>query len=144
MTAEMEAEMDQIVAGEISKDKVVEDSRKMLREAYDELGDDARTDDDKDTWRKFARLIWAGMDLDRILGPCSSCEEAGRKQEDGTPHCSNHQGAKSGKRFVGCSGWDGDNPDSPDSCDQTFRCPSACVASTGSRSAARSASARRG
>ena len=30
---------------------------------------------------------------------------------------------KSGKRFVGCQGWDGDNPDSPDSCDQTFPLP---------------------
>src|SRR5262249_29284626 len=30
---------------------------------------------------------------------------------------------KSGKRFVGCQGWDGDNPDSPNSCDLTFPLP---------------------
>jgi DNA topoisomerase-1 len=124
MTAEMEAEMDQIVAGEMTKDQVLEDSRKMLREAYDELGDDARTDDDEDTWRKFAREIWAGMDQDRILGPCIVCEEAGRTQPDGSPNMLRIiKARKSGKRFVGCQGWDGDNPDSPDSCDQTMPLP---------------------
>ena len=30
---------------------------------------------------------------------------------------------KSGKRFVGCEGWDGENPDSPDSCDVTMPLP---------------------
>jgi hypothetical protein len=124
MTAEMEKEMDQIVAGEMTKDQVLEDSRNMLREAYDELGDDARTDDDEDTWRKFARLIWAGMDQDRILGPCIVCEEAGRKQEDGSPNMLRIiKARKSGKRFVGCQGWDGDNPESPDSCDVTMPLP---------------------
>jgi DNA topoisomerase-1 len=124
MTAEMESEMDQIVAGEMTKDQVLEDSRNMLREAYDELGDDARTDDDEDTWRKFARLIWAGMDQDRILGPCIVCEEAGRKQPDGSPNMLRIiKARKSGKRFVGCQGWDGDNPDSPDSCDVTMPLP---------------------
>jgi DNA topoisomerase I len=124
MTAEMEAEMDQIAAGEMSKDKVLEDSRRMLREAYDELGDDARTDDDEETWRKFAREIWAGMDQDRILGPCIVCEEAGRTQPDGSPNMLRIiKARKSGKRFVGCQGWNGDDPDSPDSCDQTFPLP---------------------
>jgi DNA topoisomerase-1 len=124
MTAEMEAEMDQIVAGAMTKDQVLADSRDLLRSAYDELGDDARTDDDEATWRKFAREIWAGMDQDRILGPCKVCEEAGRKQPDGSPNMLRIiKARKSGKRFVGCQGWDGDNPDSPDSCDQTFPLP---------------------
>src|SRR5262245_13069403 len=120
MTAEMQAEMDQIAAGAMTKDKVLEDSRNMLREAYDELGDDARTDEEEATWRKFAREIWAGMDADRILGPCIVCEDAGRKQEDGSPNMLRIiRARKSGTRFVGCQGWDGDNPDSPDSCDLT-------------------------
>ena len=124
MTAEMEAEMDQIAAGEMTKDQVLEDSRDMLRAAYDELGEDARTDDEESTWRKFAKEIWAGMDQDRILGPCIVCEEAGRKQPDGSPNMLRIiKARKSGKRFVGCQGWDGDNPDSPDSCDQTFPLP---------------------
>ena len=124
MTAEMEAEMDQIAAGEMTKDQVLADSRDMLRSAFDEMGDDVKTEDEDAKWRKFAREVWAGMDQDRILGPCIVCEEAGRKQEDGSPNMLRIiKARKSGKRFVGCSGWDGDNPDSPDSCDQTFPLP---------------------
>jgi DNA topoisomerase I len=124
MTAEMEAEMDQIAAGEMTKDQVLSDSRDMLRSAFDEMGDDVKTEDEDAKWRKFAREVWAGMDQDRILGPCIVCEEAGRKQEDGSPNMLRIiKARKSGKRFVGCAGWDGDNPDSPDSCDQTFPLP---------------------
>jgi DNA topoisomerase-1 len=124
MTAEMEAEMDQIEAGEVSKDEVLADSRNMLRSAFDEMGDDVKTDDENAKWRKFAKEIWAGMDQDRILGPCIVCQEAGRKQPDGSPNMLRIiKARKSGKRFVGCQGWDGDNPDSPDSCDQTFPLP---------------------
>jgi DNA topoisomerase I len=124
MTAEMEAEMDQIAAGEMTKDDVLKDSRDMLRSAFDEMGDDVKTEDEDAKWRKFAREVWAGMDQDRVLGPCIVCEEAGRKQEDGSPNMLRIiKARKSGKRFVGCQGWDGDNPDSPDSCDQTFPLP---------------------
>jgi DNA topoisomerase I len=124
MTAEMEAEMDQIAAGDMTKDDVLKDSRDMLRSAFDEMGDDVKTEDEEAKWRKFAREVWAGMDQDRILGPCIVCQEAGRKQEDGSPNMLRIiKARKSGKRFVGCQGWDGDNPDSPDSCDQTFPLP---------------------
>jgi DNA topoisomerase-1 len=124
MTAEMEAEMDQIAAGQMTKDDVLRDSRNMLRSAFDEMGDDVKTEDEEAKWRKFAREVWAGMDQDRILGPCIVCQEAGRKQEDGSPNMLRIiKARKSGKRFVGCQGWDGDNPDSPDSCDQTFPLP---------------------
>jgi DNA topoisomerase I len=124
MTAEMEAEMDQIEAGEVSKDEVLADSRDMLRSAFDEMGDDVRTEDEDAKWRKFAREVWAGMDQDRVLGPCIVCEEAGRTQPDGSPNMLRIiKARKSGKQFVGCQGWDGDNPDSPDSCDQTFPLP---------------------
>ena len=124
MTAEMEAEMDQIAAGEMTKDQVLRDSRDMLRSAFDEMGDDVKTEDEEAKWRKFAREVWAGMDQDRILGPCIVCQEAGRKQADGSPNMLRIiKARKSGKRFVGCQGWDGDNPDSPESCDQTFPLP---------------------
>ncbi|MFL5906038.1 MAG: DNA topoisomerase I [Solirubrobacterales bacterium] len=124
MTAEMEAEMDQIAAGEMTKDQVLTDSRDMLRSAFEEMGDDVRTEDEDAKWRKFAREVWAGMDQDRILGPCIVCQEAGRKQEDGSPNMLRIiKARKSGKRFVGCAGWDGDDPDSPDSCDTTFPLP---------------------
>ncbi|HKH22364.1 MAG TPA: DNA topoisomerase I [Solirubrobacterales bacterium] len=124
MTAEMEAEMDQIEAGEVTKDEVLADSRNMLRSAFDEMGDDVKTEDEDAKWRKFAREVWAGMDQDRVLGPCVVCQEAGRTQPDGSPNMLRIiKARKSGKRFVGCQGWDGDNPDSPDSCDQTFPLP---------------------
>jgi DNA topoisomerase-1 len=124
MTAEMEAEMDQIAAGDMTKDEVLKDSRDMLRSAFDEMGDDVKTEDEDAKWRKFAREVWAGMDQDRILGPCVVCQEAGRKQEDGSPNMLRIiKARKSGKRFVGCQGWNGDDPDSPDSCDVTFPLP---------------------
>lgn len=124
MTAQLEAEMDQIASGEMSKDEVLTDSRDALRSAYDEMGADVDDDDDDAPWRKFAKLVWSGMDEDRILGPCKVCEEAGRTQEDGSPNMLRViRARKSGKSFVGCSGWDGENPDSPDSCDQTFPIP---------------------
>jgi len=122
MTAELEAEMDRIAAGDMSKDEVLTDSRAALRSAYDEMGSDV--DDENAPWRKFAKLVWSGMDEDRILGPCVVCQEAGRTKEDGSPNMLRViRAKKSGKSFVGCTGWDGENPDSPDSCDQTFPMP---------------------
>jgi DNA topoisomerase I len=113
MTARLEQEMDQIASGEMTKDDVVGDSRKLLHHTYDEI-DSSRED--------LAKVVWAGMDLDRILGPCKVCEEAGRKQEDGSPNMLRIiRARKSGKRFVGCQGWDAEG--GPDSCDQTFPLP---------------------
>jgi DNA topoisomerase I len=113
MTARLEEEMDQIASGEMTKDTVVGDSRELLHQTYSEI-DSSRED--------LAKVVWAGMDLDRVLGPCKVCEEAGRKQEDGSPNMLRIiRARKSGKRFVGCQGWDPD--DGPDSCDQTFPLP---------------------
>jgi DNA topoisomerase-1 len=126
MTAQLESEMDQIAQGEMTKDEVLTDSRDVLRNAYDEMGQDVDVEDEDAPWRQFARLVWSGMDEDRILGPCVVCQEAGRKQEDGSPHMLRViRAKKSGKSFVGCSGWKGADadPDDPDSCDQTFPMP---------------------
>jgi DNA topoisomerase-1 len=112
MTAQLEAEMDQIAAGEMTKEGVVGDSRELLHNTWSEI-DESRED--------LAKVVWAGMDQDRILGPCKVCEEAGRTKEDGSPNMLRViRAKKSGKRFVGCSGW---NADDPDSCDQTFPLP---------------------
>jgi DNA topoisomerase I len=112
MTAQLEAEMDQIAAGEMTKDGVVGDSRELLHSTWTEI-DESRED--------LAKVVWKGMDEDRILGPCKVCEEAGRKKEDGSPHMLRViRAKKSGKRFVGCSGW---VLDDPESCDQTFPLP---------------------
>ncbi|MFN8162595.1 MAG: DNA topoisomerase I [Solirubrobacterales bacterium] len=112
MTAQLESEMDQIAAGEMTKDAVVGDSRDLLHKTWSEI--DERRED-------LAKVVWKGMDEDRILGPCKVCEEAGRTKEDGSPHMLRIiRAKKSGKRFVGCSGW---TLDDPNSCDQTFPLP---------------------
>jgi DNA topoisomerase-1 len=112
MTATLEAEMDRIAAGEMTKGTVVGESRELLHKTWSEI-DDSRED--------LAKVIWKGMDEDRILGPCKVCEEAGRKKKDGSPHMLRIiRAKKSGKRFVGCSGW---VLDDPTSCDQTFPLP---------------------
>jgi DNA topoisomerase-1 len=112
MTAQLEAEMDRIAAGEMTKGAVVGESRDLLHKTWTEI-DGSRED--------LAKVIWKGMDEDRILGPCKVCEEAGRKKDDGSPHMLRIiRAKKSGKRFVGCSGW---TLDDPKSCDQTFPLP---------------------
>jgi DNA topoisomerase-1 len=112
MTAQLEAEMDRIAAGEMTKGAVVGESRDLLHKTWTEI-DGSRED--------LAKVIWKGMDEDRVLGPCKVCEEAGRKKEDGSPHMLRIiRAKKSGKRFVGCSGW---TLDDPKSCDQTFPLP---------------------
>jgi DNA topoisomerase-1 len=112
MTARLEDEMDQIASGEMTKDQVVGDSRELLHNTYSDI--DASRED-------LAKVVWAGMDQDRILGPCKACEKAGRKQEDGSPNMLRIiRARKSGKRFVGCQGW---KPDDPNACDQTFPLP---------------------
>ncbi len=112
MTAQLEAEMDRIAAGEMTKREVVGESRDLLHKTWSEI-DETKED--------LAKVVWKGMDQDRILGPCKVCEEAGRKKEDGSPHMLRIiRAKKSGKRFVGCSGW---TLDDPESCDQTFPLP---------------------
>ena len=112
MTASLEAEMDQIAESKMEKESVVQDSRKLVHSTFKELleGEEA-----------LSKMIWAGMDKDRILGPCIVCQEAGRVKEDGSPNMLRIiRAKKSGKSFVGCSGWE---PDSEDACDQTFPMP---------------------
>jgi DNA topoisomerase-1 len=107
MTARLEAEMDQIASGEMSRDDVVGDSRKLLHQTYDEI-DGSRED--------FAKQIWAGMDEDKFLGPCRVCEQAGRTREGGSPNRLRIIELKGGKRMYGCEGWNRDDPEAPDSC----------------------------
>ena len=114
MTAELEQDMDEIAAGKSSKDDVVSVSRDMLHSTTAQLQD--RSED-------LAKLIWEGMDEDKFLGPCPACEEAGRKHDDGSPNRLRIIDLRGGKRFVGCEGYDRDNPESPDSCDFTRPLP---------------------
>ncbi len=54
MTAKLEAEMDQIAAGEMTKDDVVGDSRELLHHTYDEI-DESREDLAKSSGRGWTR-----------------------------------------------------------------------------------------
>jgi DNA topoisomerase-1 len=112
MTAELEEDMDQIAAGETTKDEVVGISREMLHSTTAALTDQRE---------EFAKQIWAGMDEDKFLGPCKVCEEAGRKREDGSPNRLRIIQLKGGKRMYGCEGWirppeteEGEPPPPPD------------------------------
>jgi DNA topoisomerase-1 len=116
MTAELESDMDQIAAGETSKDDVLESSREMLHSTTAAL---------QDRREEFAKQIWAGMDEDKFLGPCKVCEEAGRKRDDGGPNRLRIIELRGGKRMYGCEGWirppeakEGEPPPpaNPDSC----------------------------
>ena len=107
MTAELEYDMDQIASGEITKDEVLRISREMLH---------GTTHDMQERSEDLAKVIWAGMDEDKFLGPCKVCEEAGRKHEDGSPNRLRVIDMKGGKRFWGCEGYNRDDPDHPDSC----------------------------
>ena len=114
MTAELEYDMDQIANGEISKDEVLRISREMLH---------GTTHDMQERSEDLAKVIWAGMDEDKFLGPCKVCEEAGRKHEDGSPNRLRVIEMRGGKRFWGCEGYDRENPESPDSCQNSGPLP---------------------
>jgi len=113
MTAQLERDMDRIVAGETTKQEVLDLSRKMLHSTTTEM---------EKKREELAKEIWAGMDEDKYIGPCPLCKELGRtKHEDGSPNRLRIIDLKGGKRFVGCEGYNRDNPEDPDSC--TFSRP---------------------
>jgi DNA topoisomerase-1 len=107
MTAELEEDMDQIAAGKASKEQVLDTSREMLHSTTAAL---------EDRREELAKVIWAGMDEDKYMGPCKVCEEAGRSRDDGSPNRLRIIELKGGKRMYGCEGWIRDDPESPDSC----------------------------
>lgn len=107
MTAELERDMDEIAAGKVSRDEVLKISRDMLHGTYDDLF--AKRED-------LAKVIWAGMDEDKYIGPCKVCEEAGRAHEDGSPNRLRIIEMRGGKRFVGCEGYNRDDPEDPNAC----------------------------
>ena len=107
MTAELEKDMDEIAAGKTSRDDVLKISRDMLHGTYDDLF--AKRED-------LAKTIWAGMDEDKFIGPCKVCEEAGRAHDDGEPNRLRIIEMRGGKRFVGCEGYNRDDPEDPKAC----------------------------
>ena len=133
MTAQLEAEMDRIAAGEMTKGEVVGDSRELLHRTWSEI-DESRED--------LAKVVWDGMDQDRILGPCRVCEEAGRTQGGWlAEHAADHPSEKIGQTVRRLHRLDRSTIPTPAT--RPSRCRSAATSSV-SRSAARSASETRG
>lgn len=85
MTSTLEKEMDKITEGKISEEKVVEDSRKMLEDVFEEL---------RENKEKIANSLRQGLRKDKIIGNCPSCGEDLIIRR-----------ARSGSRFVGCTGY---------------------------------------
>lgn len=111
MTAGLEVEMDQIAEGRCPR------KRSSTTAASSSSTFDAMREGEE----ALSKMIWAGMDKDRILGPAIVTWEAGRTKEDGSPNMLRIiRAKKSGKSFVSCSGW---KPDDPEACDQTFPMP---------------------
>ena len=108
MTAELERDMDLIAAGEMTKDDVLAESREMLHGTTKEMQDQSED---------LAKVVWAGMDEDKFLGPCEVCAGLGapftrtaRRTAFASSTC------KGGKRFWGCEGYNRDDPEHADSC----------------------------
>ena len=102
MTAELENDMDQIAAGETSKDEVLRISREMLHSTTAAL---------EDQQRGLREADLGGDGRGQVPRPCKVCEEAGRKHEDGSPNRLRIIDLKGGKRMYGCEGWNRDDPD---------------------------------
>jgi DNA topoisomerase-1 len=111
MTAQLEAEMDQIAAGEMTKDASSATAASCCTGTWSEI-DESRED--------LAKVVWAGMDQDRILGPCKVCEEPAARRRTARPHAARDPREKVGQALRRLQRLDLDDPDS---CDQTFPLP---------------------
>ena len=98
--------MDQIAAGESTKDEVLADSR---RAASHDLRRDRRQQ------RRAGQGRLEGDGRRQAARPLHVCEREGRKKEDGSPNQLRIIDTKGGKRFVGCQGWRRSDPDDPKS-----------------------------
>lgn len=86
MTAELEEEMDRIAEGQKDRLAVVDKSREILSDTVKVM--QQHTDE-------LAKVIWKGIENDRIVGKCPVC----------TGDLRIIRAKKSGKRFLGCSNY---------------------------------------
>ncbi len=102
MTAQLEAEMDQIAAGEKTEESVVGHSRNLLASVLEEL---------IPRKEEFGSMISDAVDADAHIGSCPKCGKALRMKSS----------PKTRSNFIGCSGY-------PD-CDVTYPVPKGKIAS---------------
>ncbi|MBE0429027.1 MAG: DNA topoisomerase I [Thermoleophilia bacterium] len=86
MTAELEQEMSAIAEEAMTKEEVVQRSRKLLHEAYSSLEENKEA---------LAGVIVKGIQEDKNMGPCPKCGQQLRVIRS----------KKTKKRFVGCEGY---------------------------------------
>lgn len=96
MTAQLEVDMDRITERSLTKDEVVDHSRKLLRQAYKSLECNREL---------VARRIVEGIVEDTVVGQCPKCGSRLRVIRS----------RASKKRFVGCEGYP--------ACDMTYPLP---------------------
>ncbi len=85
MTRMLEKDMDEIADGKIGKDDVIDESRKILNEIFEDL---------KANEEAIATTIREGMRADMIVGPCPDCGKDLIIRR-----------SRRGSRFIGCTGY---------------------------------------
>ncbi|ERH02405.1 MAG: Topoisomerase IA, partial [Halonotius sp. J07HN6] len=96
MTAQLEADMQAIAAGEKAYDEVTEESRRLLEDVFDDL---------TDSREEIGDQIQQSLKADKTLGPCPECGDDLLIRT-----------SRQGSHFVGCDGY-------PD-CEYTLPLPS--------------------
>lgn len=102
MTANLEKDMSSIADEDLTKDEVVRRSRELLHSAYDSLEENKEA---------VASEIVKGIQEDKLVGPCPNCGEQLKVIRS----------KKSKKRFVGCSGYNGEDVEA--GCSTTYPLP---------------------
>ncbi|WP_255148664.1 DNA topoisomerase I [Halorarius halobius] len=85
MTAQLEADMDAIAAGETSLDEVTDESREMLQRVFEDLHDHRE---------EVGEFLKESLKADKTLGPCPECGEDLIVRR-----------SRRGSYFVGCDGF---------------------------------------
>ncbi len=131
MTAELERDMDQIAAGEISKEEVVRISREMLHGTTSELRSSARSSPSRSG---------PGWTRTSSSAPARSARRRGASTRTARPNRLRIIDMRGGKRFWGCEGYEPRRPRRRRTrARSAARSRAAAMSSGGSRSAARSA-----
>ncbi len=86
MTADLEKDMDDIAEGKKERQLVVEKSRSVLTTTVRGI---------QEHGSKIKEEIWKGVNEDRVIGKCPQCQK----------DLLVRKARKSGKRFIGCSGY---------------------------------------
>ena len=112
MTAQLEAEMDRIAAGEMTKGAVVGESRDLLHKTWTEI-DESRED--------LAKVSGKGWTRTASSAPARSAKKPGARRRTARPTCC---GSSARKNRANASSAAAAGPSTtPSSCDQTFPLP---------------------